>query len=140
MCLMITQKIFAELFSQSADREYPSPLYFVLQMSKHVGPVPSANVKTCWSCSYCKCLNMLVLFLLQMSKHVGPVPTANVYTCFGPVTTTNCTCWFCYYCKCLHVLVLFLPSRAGPVSTANVYRCWSGFYCKCLHMLVMFLL
>ena len=54
--------------------------------------------------------------------------------------TTNCTCWFSYYCKCLHVLVLFLPSRAGPVSTANVYMCWFGFYCKCLHMLVMFLL
>ena len=69
----------------------------LLQISACVGPVPTANVYTCWSCSYRTCLHTSVLFLLQMSSHVGPVPTANIYTC-----------WYCSYCKCLHMSVLFL--------------------------------
>ena len=35
---------------------------FLLQMSTHVGPVPTTNVYTCWSCSYCTA-NVLILHL-----------------------------------------------------------------------------
>ena len=35
---------------------------FLLQMSTHVGPVPTTNVYTCWSCSYCTA-NVLILYL-----------------------------------------------------------------------------
>ena len=132
----------------------------ILQMFSHVGPVPTENVTcvgpvpaenvyTCWSCSYWKCLHVLVLFLLKMSTHVGPVPSENVYMC-----------WSCYCRKCLHMLVRFLLQMStcvGPVTTGNVYRfllqmsaCagsvttanvikfWSCSFC--LHVMVRFLL
>ena len=114
---------------------------FLLKMSTCVGPVTAANVYTCWSGFYCKCLHVLVLLLPEMSTHVGPVSTANV-----------CLCWFCYYCKCQKLLVLLLLSSCdGPGPTSNVRMCWSyscrkclhefvSSYCKCLLVLVLYIL
>ena len=121
------------------------------QRVRTVCTLHTANLFTCWPCSYWKCLHLKVQLLLPMSTSVVPVPAANVLT------------W--RYCKCLYVLVLFLlqmTTHVGPVPTANdytcwscsywnvytcgtvstaqVYTCWSCSYCKWLHMLVLFLL
>ena len=113
---------------------------FLLQMSKHVGPVPTANVYTCfgpvtttnctcWFCYYCISLHVLVLFL---PSRAGPVSTTNV-----------CTCWSGSYCKFPNVLALFqlqMSTSIGPVPITNEYMCWPCSNCKCLHVLVLFLL
>ena len=68
---------------------------FQLQMSTHVGPVPTANVYTCCSCSCGKCLHILFLFLRQMSTRFSLVPTANVLIFYSKQLNFKDTAKYC---------------------------------------------
>ena len=84
MCIMMTEKNVAELFSYSADREYRTlhlnifyckclqmMVRFLLKMSTCVGPVNAADVCLHWFCYYCKCLNVLVLFTFVSKRELN---------------------------------------------------------------------
>ena len=68
---------------------------FQLQMSTHVGPVPTANAYTCCSCSCGKCLHILFLFLRQMSTRFSLVPTANVLIFYSKQLNFKDTAKYC---------------------------------------------
>ena len=124
--------------SQQTESTYPSPLYFLLQIYLHVGPVLTANVYMCWSCFCRKCLHVLVWFLLQMyvcmccSYSYCKFLYMLVFTCLSVPALNVSTRRSCSYFKCLRLLFLFLlqmSTHVGPVPTTNVYTCWSCSYC-----------
>ena len=62
--LQISIHVGLHMFVSSCFKCLHTVVVFLFQMSTHVVPVPTSNVYTCWSCSYYKCLHMLVLLLL----------------------------------------------------------------------------